>query len=57
MSFCHLLEMPVKMTLGWEDYATVQGIYGNFGGVGRVETQGGNTTRLWEVRSQFQFVF
>jgi hypothetical protein len=24
---------------------------------GRVETQGGNTTRLWEVRSQFQFVF
>jgi uncharacterized membrane protein len=34
MSFCHLLEMPVKMTLGWEDYATVQGIYTNFGGVG-----------------------
>ena len=39
MSFCHLLEMPVKMTLGWTNYAIVQQIYRNFGGVGAfVET-------------------
>lgn len=36
MSFCHLLEMPVKMTYGWTEYAIVQGIYRNFGGVGAV---------------------
>lgn len=36
MSFCHLLEMPVKMTYGWTEYAAVQGIYRNFGGVGAI---------------------
>jgi hypothetical protein len=34
MSFCHLLEMPVKMSFGWEEYAVVQRIYQNFGGAG-----------------------
>lgn len=35
-AFCHVLELPVKMTLDPADYMVVQQIYGAFGPVGAV---------------------
>jgi hypothetical protein len=35
-AFCHVLELPVKMTLDPADYIVVQQIYGGFGPVGAV---------------------
>jgi hypothetical protein len=35
-AFCHVLEMPVKLTLAGAEYMVVQQIYGAFGPVGAV---------------------